>query len=61
MPQIYAYALESANESKSNDKTLAMSTLRSLVSLGFLAGPLAGTLILGAVGYKGLFLGTAAI
>lgn len=61
MPQIYAYAQESANESKSDDKTLAMSTLRSLVSLGFLAGPLAGTLILGAAGYRGLFLGTAAI
>jgi SET family sugar efflux transporter-like MFS transporter len=61
IPQIYAYAQESANASKSDDKTFAMSTLRSLISLGFLLGPLVGTLILGAVGYKGLFLGTAAI
>ncbi|WP_410515154.1 sugar efflux transporter [Paenibacillus sp. BR2-3] len=61
MPQIYAYAQESANESNSDDKTFAMSTLRSLVSLGFLVGPLVGTIILGAVGYKGLFLGTSAI
>ncbi|MGC6588830.1 sugar efflux transporter [Paenibacillus sp. Dod16] len=61
MPQIYAYAQESANESNSDDKTFAMSTLRSLVSLGFLGGPLIGTIILGAFGYKGLFLGTAAI
>lgn len=61
MPQIYAYAHESANESNSDDKTFAMSTLRSLVSLGFLVGPLVGTIILGAVGYKGLFLGTSAI
>lgn len=38
-----------------------MSTLRSLISLGFLVGPLVGTIILGAVGYKGLFLGTSAI
>jgi MFS family permease len=61
MPQIYASAQESANESKTDDKTFALSTLRSLVSLGFLVGPLGGTLILGAFGYKGLFLGTAAI
>ena len=61
MPQIYAYAQESANESDSDDKTFAMSTLRSLVSLGFLGGPLVGTIILGAVGYKGLFLMTSMI
>jgi SET family sugar efflux transporter-like MFS transporter len=61
IPQIYAYAQESANESNSDDKTFAMSTLRSLVSLGFLVGPLIGTIILGTVGYKGLFLGTSAI
>ncbi|WP_227872389.1 sugar efflux transporter [Paenibacillus albus] len=61
MPQIYAYAQESANESNSNDKTFAMSTLRSLVSLGFLVGPLVGTILLGLVGYKGLFLGTSTI
>lgn len=61
MPQIYAYAQESAIESNSNDKTFAMSTLRTLVSLGFLVGPLVGTIILGTVGYNGLFLGTAAI
>lgn len=61
MPQIYAYAQESANESNSDNKTFAMSTLRTLVSLGFLIGPLFGTIILGAVGYKGLFLGTSAI
>ena len=61
MPQIYAYAQESANANKSDDKTFAMSTLRSLVSLGFLVGPLGGTFILGFFGYKRLFLGTSAI
>jgi MFS family permease len=61
MPQIYAYAQESANESKSDDKTFAMSALRSLFSLGFLIGPLGGTLILGYFGYSGLFVGTTAI
>ncbi|AWK51031.1 MFS transporter [Clostridium beijerinckii] len=58
MPQIYAYAQESANASKSDDKTFAMSALRSLVSLGFLIGPLGGTMILVYSGYKGLFWGT---
>ncbi|SDX04242.1 sugar efflux transporter [Paenibacillus sp. CF384] len=61
MPQMYAYAQESANESSFEDKTFAMSTLRSLVSLGFLIGPLVGSVILGVVGYKGLFLGTSTI
>jgi MFS family permease len=61
MPQIFAYAQESANASNPDDKTFAMSTLRSLFSLGFLVGPLAGTLFLTWMGYKGLFLGTATI
>lgn len=61
MPQIFAFAQESANASKSDDKTFALSTLRSLVSLGFLIGPLGGTLILGIAGYNGLFVGTSAI
>lgn len=61
MPQIFAYAQESANASKSEDKTFAMSTLRSLVSLGFLIGPLFGTIILGVLGYNGLFIVTSAI
>jgi SET family sugar efflux transporter-like MFS transporter len=61
IPQIYAYAQESAKASQSDDKTFAMSALRSLISLGFLIGPLAGTLLLAAAGYKGLFLVTSAI
>lgn len=61
MPQIYAYAQESANESKSEDKALALSSLRSLVSLGFLIGPLCGASIWGMSGYSGLFTGTSLI
>lgn len=61
MPQIFASAQESANASQSDDKTFAMSALRSLFSLGFLIGPLGGTFILGAFGYKGLFVGTSSI
>ena len=52
MPQIYASAQESASESNSDDKTFAMSSLRSLVSLGFLIGPLGGTFILGSLGCR---------
>lgn len=61
MPQIYASAHESTAASKTEDKTLAISTLRSLVSLGFLIGPLFGTILLALSGYRGIFLGTAAI
>ena len=61
LPQMYAYAHESASASKSDDKTFAMSTLRSLISLGFLIGPLCGTIILALAGYKGIFLGTAVL
>jgi len=61
MPQIFAYAQASASESESDDITFAMSTLRSLFSLGFLIGPLLGTIILSAMDYEGLFISTALI
>ncbi len=61
MPQMYAYARESAAAREFDDMTFAMSTLRSLLSLGFVLGPLAGTIILRLLGYKGLFLGTSII
>jgi len=61
MPQMFAYADESATESHSDDKTFAKSTLRSLFSLGFLIGPLIGTMLLAAFSYNGLFLGTTTI
>lgn len=61
IPQIYAYAQELATESRSDDKTFAMSALRSLISLGFLIGPLGGAFIFGYFGYKGLFTGTSFI
>lgn len=61
MPQLFAYAQESANDSQVKDKTLAKSLLRSLFSLGFLIGPLIGTVLLAAFDYRGLFLGTTFI
>ncbi len=61
MPQMFAYARESMLVAKSEDRTFATSTLRSLFSLGFLLGPLLGTIILGVFGYRGLFIGTSMI
>lgn len=61
IPQLYASAHEAASDSKSDDKTFAISTMRSLFSLGFLIGPLGGAILLGALDYKGLFWGTAII
>lgn len=61
IPQMYAYVHESADQIGTEDKTFAMSTLRSLFSLGFLVGPLVGAIILGILGYKGLFLTTVSI
>ncbi|WP_144027316.1 sugar efflux transporter [Paenibacillus selenitireducens] len=61
MSQIFASARESLIESESQDTTFANSLLRSLFSLGFLIGPLVGTVLLTNVGYKGVFSGTSII
>lgn len=61
MPQIFAYAREATVASKSADSTFATSTLRSLFSLGFLIGPLFGTIVLAQAGYRGLFLCTSSL
>lgn len=61
MSQIFASARESLMESESEDTTFANSLLRSLFSLGFLIGPLVGTILLTNVGYKGIFSGTVII
>lgn len=60
LPQVFAYAQESASKS-SKDKTFAISTLRSLVSLGFIVGPMGGAFLLQAAGYEGVFGSTALI
>lgn len=60
-PQIFAYAQAAANKSGSDDIIFAMSTLRSIFSLGFLIGPLIGTIILNQLDYNGLFFSTGFI
>ncbi|MGG0178897.1 sugar efflux transporter [Gottfriedia acidiceleris] len=61
IPQIFAYAQESTNESNFENKKLALFLLRSLVSLGVLSGPLLGTVLIEQFGYTGLFKVTSII
>lgn len=61
MPQLFAIAREAVNASRSTDHAFANSTLRSAFSLGFITGPLIGTLLLEAVGFNGIFSGTIGI
>src|SRR5699024_6413814 len=62
MPQMYASARESINESEYKDRSIFANTvLRSTFSLGFLFGPLIGTVLLSLLCYDGLFGGTVTI
>lgn len=61
MPQLFAIAREAVNASRSTDHAFANSTLRSAFSLGFITGPLIGTLLLEAIGFNGIFSGTIGI
>lgn len=60
-PQLFAYARESARLSMAGDATVAISTLRSFFSLAWVIGPLAGTWLLAAYNFNGLFSGTAVL
>ncbi|WP_438327593.1 sugar efflux transporter [Staphylococcus pseudintermedius] len=62
MPQLYASARESINQSISSSRAVfANSVLRSMFSFGFLFGPLVGNILNQSWGYSGLFGGTVAI
>lgn len=62
MPQLYASARESINQSTSSSRAVfANSVLRSMFSFGFLFGPLLGNILNQSWGYSGLFGGTVAI
>lgn len=62
MPQLYASARESINQSTSSSRAVfANSVLRSMFSFGFLFGPLVGNILNQSWGYSGLFGGTIAI
>lgn len=59
MPQLYASARESINDYQPRLATFANTVLRSTFSLGFLIGPLIGTILLTKFGFNGLFIGTS--
>lgn len=61
MPQLFASAREAVNASRSADHAMANSTLRSMFSLGFISGPLAGAALLRSFGFQGVFLTTTLI
>ncbi len=62
MPQLYASARESINQSTSSSRAVfANSVLRSMFSFGFLFGPLVGNILNQSWGYSGLFGVTDAI
>lgn len=55
MPQLFAISREAVIKSQFTERAFANSTLRSAFSLGFITGPLIGTLLLAAIGFKGIF------
>ncbi|GGH39456.1 sugar efflux transporter [Paenibacillus segetis] len=61
MPQLFAIAREAVSKSNLTDHAFANSTLRSAFSLGFITGPLIGTLLIAAVGFSGIFSGTIGV
>ncbi|OKP97192.1 sugar efflux transporter [Paenibacillus sp. P46E] len=61
MPQLFASAREAVNASKSADHALANSTLRSMFSLGFIVGPLVGSVLIHYFGFQGIFMSTTLI
>ncbi|AOZ90904.1 sugar efflux transporter [Paenibacillus crassostreae] len=61
MPQLFAISREAVTKSNFTDHAFANSTLRSAFSLGFIIGPLIGTMLIAAVGFKGIFSGTIGV
>ncbi|MEC0093878.1 sugar efflux transporter [Paenibacillus macquariensis] len=61
MAQLFAISREAVNKSNFTEHAFANSTLRSAFSLGFITGPLIGTLLIAAVGFKGIFAGTIGV
>ncbi|MEK4063384.1 MULTISPECIES: sugar efflux transporter [Paenibacillus] len=61
MPQLFASAREAVNASLSADHAFANSSLRSMFSLGFITGPLIGSILLNHLGFQGIFMSTSLI
>ncbi|WP_019912557.1 sugar efflux transporter [Paenibacillus sp. HW567] len=61
MPQLFASAREAVNASRSADHAFANSFLRSMFSLGFIAGPLVGSVLIAHFGFQGIFMSTTLV
>lgn len=59
MPQMFAYARQALDRSGSTKAPLAMSALRTVVSIAWVGGPPVGALLMSGVGFTGLFAVTA--
>ncbi|WP_438350782.1 sugar efflux transporter [Paenibacillus sp. FA6] len=61
MAQLFAISREAVNKSNFTEHAFANTTLRSAFSLGFISGPLIGTLLIATIGFKGIFSGTIVV
>jgi MFS transporter, SET family, sugar efflux transporter len=59
MPQMFAYARQSMERSGSSRAPLLISSLRTLISVAWVAGPPAAALLVSVGGFGGLFAATA--
>ncbi|MDB5044966.1 MAG: sugar transporter [Deinococcus sp.] len=59
-PQLFAYARVQFGSAGAEAAQNGLTTLRSVFSLAWVAGPLLGSVLVGALGFRGLFLCAAA-
>jgi SET family sugar efflux transporter-like MFS transporter len=59
MPQIFAYARQVLDASGSTRAPMAITSLRMLLSVAWVAGPPLSAFLLGGIGFSGLFTATA--
>ncbi|MGM1065663.1 sugar efflux transporter [Saccharothrix sp. Mg75] len=61
IPQMFAYARQLVDRSRSTKGAFAISGLRTTQSIAWVGGPPLGALLMTAVGFTGLFAATAAV
>jgi SET family sugar efflux transporter-like MFS transporter len=61
LPQMFAYAKQVLERGGSTKAPLAISSLRTLISVAWVAGPPLAALLVAKTGYTGLFIATALV
>jgi SET family sugar efflux transporter-like MFS transporter len=61
LPQMFAYAKQVLERGGSTKAPLAISSLRTLISVAWVAGPPLAALLVATTGYTGLFIATALV